>query len=80
MIAKHSVKVNGKWYRAGEVIFSAEPHQIVKEQPQVQYTKTEINRMSKAELQALAEETGIEKAFDTSGSELKKMLIEHFRL
>lgn len=45
-----------------------------------QYTKTEINRMSTAELQTLAAEIGIDNAFDTSGGELKKLLIEYFGL
>lgn len=44
------------------------------------YTKTEINRMSTAELQNLAAVEGIDNAFDTSGGELKKILIEHFNL
>lgn len=74
MIATHSVKMNGKWYRAGEEIPLAEP-EIKKV-----YTKTEINRMSTAELQNLSEVEGIENAFETSGGELKKLLIEHFGL
>lgn len=83
MVAKHSMKVNGKWYRAREEISLSkpqknEPEQKKEEQPQ--YTKTEINRMSTAELQSLAAEVDIENAFDTSGSELKKLLIEHFGL
>lgn len=44
------------------------------------YTKTEINRMSTAELQELATEIGILNANETSGGELKKILIEHFNL
>lgn len=44
------------------------------------YTKTDINRMTTAELQTLAAEVGIDNAFDTSGGELKKLLIEHFGL
>lgn len=44
------------------------------------YTKTEINRMSTAELQNLAAVEGIENAFETSGNELKKILAEHFGL
>ena len=55
---------------------------FVKDEPieQKQYTKTDITRMSTAELQELAAEVGIENAFDTSGGELKKLLIEHFGL
>lgn len=44
------------------------------------YTKSEINRMSTAELQNLAAAKGIENAFETSGSKLKDILAEHFGL
>lgn len=77
MIAQNTMKMNGKWYQAGEEIFSA--NQIT-ESRQKQYTKTDINRMSTAELQALAADIGIENASDTNGGELKKLLIEHFGL
>lgn len=77
MVAKHSVKVNGKWHRAGDEISPAEPQ---KNEPQKQYTKTDINCMATAKLQSLAAEAGIENAFDTSGGELKRLLIEHFAL
>ena len=40
------------------------------------YTKTEINRMSVAELRDLAKENGIFDADEMNGSDLKKMLIE----
>lgn len=42
------------------------------------YTKTEINRMSTVELQNFAAGEGIENAFEKSGSELKRILIQHF--
>ena len=44
------------------------------------YTKTEINRMSTADLKALAISNDIEGAEDMTGSELKKILIEKFNL
>lgn len=44
------------------------------------YTKTEINRMSTSELQALAVENGVDNAEERTGSELKKILIEIFSL
>ena len=73
------VNKNGVWYPAGaEVPEGAVPHN--KESDQKQYTKTDINRMSTAELQALAAEIGIENASGTNGGELKKLLIEHFGL
>ena len=73
------VNKNGVWYPAGaEVPEEAAPHN--KESDQKQYTKTDINRMSTAELQELAAEIGIENASCTNGGELKKLLIEHFGL
>lgn len=45
-----------------------------------QYTKTDINRMSKEDLVSLANEIGIIGAEDKSGSDLKKELIEKFGL
>lgn len=55
---------------------------LVEDKPteQNRYTKTEINRMPLSELQMLSAEVGIDNAFDTSGGELKKLLIEHFGL
>ena len=42
------------------------------------YTKTEINRMSTADLKELAKENGIDDGL--SGAEIKKALIEKFNL
>lgn len=42
------------------------------------YTKTEINRMSTADLKELAKENGIEDGL--TGAEIKKALIEKFEL
>lgn len=42
------------------------------------YTKTEINRMSTADLKKLAKENGIDDSL--SGAEIKKALIEKFGL
>ena len=77
MIAQNTMKMNGKWYKAGEEISLAKPQAEAK---QNQYTKTEINRMSTAELQALALENGIDGADSMTGADLKKVLIEHFGL
>ena len=77
MIAHNTMKVNGKWYKAGEEISLAKPQAEVK---QNQYTKTEINRMSTAELQELALENDIDGADEMTGAELKKVLIEKFGL
>ena len=77
MIAQNTIKMNGKWYKAGEEISLAKPQEEVK---QNQYTKTEINRMSTAELQTLALENDIDGAEQMTGAELKKVLIEKFGL
>ena len=77
MIAQNTMKMNGKWYKAGEEISLAEPQAEAK---QNQYTKTEINRMSTAELQELALENGVDGSNEMTGAELKKVLIEKFGL
>lgn len=70
MVYEYKVKHNGKWYLPGEEV----PEDI--EKPEQEYTKTDINRMSTADLQALATEKGIANADSLSGAEIKKMLIE----
>ena len=77
MIAQNTMKMNGKWYKAGEEISLAKPQEEAK---QNQYTKTEINRMTTAELQELALENDIDGAEQMTGAELKKVLIEKFGL
>ena len=70
---------NGVWYPAGTEV--PEDNQNAKtENGQNQYTKTEINRMSTAELQTLALENDIDGAYEMTGAELKKVLIEKFGL
>ncbi len=58
--------------------------EIVEEETQVEeqpkYTKTEINRMTTAELRELAVSDGIKHAEEMTGSELKKLLISRFNL
>ena len=48
------------------------------ETKEIEYTKTEINRMSTADLKELAEKNGLDNSL--SGAELKKLLIEHYGL
>lgn len=45
-----------------------------------EYTKTEIFHMSTVDLQVLAKEQGIKDADEKTGSELKKLLVQHFGL
>ena len=73
------VNKNGVWYPAGtEVPEDTQTRNVAEEKNQ--YTKTEINRMSTAELQALALENNIDGADEMTGAELKKVLIEKFGL
>lgn len=70
----HKVKYNGKWYMPNEEV------PIEKGTSSLNYTKTEISRMSTSDLKLLAKEQEIENADKISGSELKKILIEKFDL
>lgn len=83
----HIVKFNGRYYAAGEDVpdGGAIPSPVKNEPPTAestpdnknkQYTKTEINKMTTAELQTLAATEGIENAFEKTGGELKKALID----
>lgn len=54
------------------------PPEIEEESTEVKYTKTEINRMSTADLKELAKLKGIEDGL--TGAEIKKALIEKFEL
>lgn len=87
------VKYNGKWYEAGEDVPDTEDAAVdeslltfsdddipLETQEEKNYTKSEINRMSTADLQNLAAAEGIEDAYEKSGNELKKILVEHFGL
>lgn len=87
MVFDHKVKYNGKWYMPGEEI--AEVDKSTSESFKVnnkesvwekEIKKSDITRMSTANLKELANEQGIEGADDMSGSDLKKVLIEHFGL
>lgn len=47
---------------------------------ETKYTKTDINRLSTAELKDLATKENLSDVENKSGSDLKKELIEHFNL
>lgn len=57
-----------------------ESEEKLSNEDQKKYTKTEINRLSTADLRELAKEYGIENAENTSGANLKKILIEKLGL
>lgn len=88
MIFKHLVKYNGVYYPAGMDVPVGEIKPVEKkvveetvavEQPKEDnLTKTDINRMSTADLKKLAKENGLDESM--SGSEIKKELIKKFEL
>lgn len=83
MIATHSIKHDGVWYKVGDEVPESNSNSVPSDfmnPPEKPYTKTEINRMSTADLKKLASENGIENATEINGSDLKKMLIEKFGL
>jgi hypothetical protein len=83
MIATHSIKHDGVWYKVGDEVPESNNNSVPSDfmdPPETPYTKTEINRMSTADLKKLASENGIENATEINGGDLKKMLIEKFRL
>lgn len=92
MVFDHRVKFKGVLYDIGENVpcdtekpvetANTKP-QTVSEMPEVEenkieYTKTEINRMSTADLKKLAKENGLDESM--SGAEIKKELIKKFEL
>ena len=88
MIFKHLVKYNGVYYPAGMDVPVGKIKPVEKkvveetvavEQPKEDnLTKTDINRMSTADLKKLAKENGLDESM--SGSEIKKELIKKFEL
>ena len=84
MIYPYIVNKNGVWYPAGaDVPEDTSPitnDNLTEKLLHSGRTKTEINRMSTAELKSLAIENGIDCADEMTGADLKKVLIEHFGL
>ena len=78
------VNKNGVWYPAGadvpEDISPIVTDNLTEKLVHNGHTKTEINRMSTAELQELALENNVDGADEMTGAELKKVLIEKFGL
>ena len=57
------------------------PEKYVEETPEEQrYTKTDINKMSKAELLEIAKNTGVEGADEMSRADLVEYLLSVFKL
>lgn len=80
MVATHSVKHNGVWYKAGQEIPESKSQKSSGPANPPEYTKTDINRMSIDDLKALGTEQGIENAEELKGDDLKKLLIEKLGL
>ena len=78
------VNVGGKWYEAGAEVptsFTNEPQEHKQKEvvsDKKSYSRSEIQLMKADDLKKLAESEGIENAMETSGNQLKKILIEHF--
>lgn len=83
MFAAHSIKKNGRWYKAGEEMDSPtefmNPPEITLHEEK-KFTKTEIHQMPVKELRELATEQGIDGAEYLNGSDIKKLLIEKMGL
>ena len=90
MKAKHTVKVNGEWYKAGveipalnhneqkmtEIMLN-EPAKVAEED---KMTKSRIITMNVEGLRELAAKHGVEDAVNLTGSRLKEILIEKLGL
>ena len=63
-----------------EFLETEEDTEVLEEKKEPKYTKTDINRMSTAELKELALANGVENAEEMAGTELKKCLISAFGL
>nr|DAI90749.1 MAG TPA: Rho termination factor, N-terminal domain [Bacteriophage sp.] len=85
MLAKNIIKMNGKWYKAGEEVPEETSGQESSDEeiqmPEVfKYKKTDINRMSTADLKELAREHEVLNVDDMTGQDLKEYFITRFNL
>lgn len=83
MLAKNIIKMNGKWYKAGEEVPEGTPGQYSEKMQipvEFKYKKTDINRMSTADLKELAREHGVSNVDDMTGQDLKEYFITRFNL
>lgn len=79
MVAEYTVKRNGKWYHAGDVIEEVEESASYLPFEKA-HTKTEINRMSVDDLKALAAENDVPGYEDMTGTALKEYFINLLNL
>lgn len=93
MVYDHMVKANGKYYQTGEDVpeikdmaesESSMPFSddeiTLETQEDKPYTKSDIQRMKKAELLEIAKNTGVEGADDMTREELAEYLLNVFGL
>lgn len=78
MIATHTMKINGVYHRAGEVIPSPDAKPVIKETGK--YNKKDIVFMKVAKLREIAAENGVENPDEMTGGELKEILIDKLGL
>lgn len=88
------VKNNGKYYESGEDVpdiegvagkenslpFSDNDIELEEDSAEKKYTKSDIQRMNKSELQELARNSGVESVEEMTGQELKEYLLSTFGL
>lgn len=93
-IYPYAVKCNGEFYEAGDDVpdiedvaqnenflpFSDNDIELEEDSAVKKYTKSDIQRMNKAELQELAKESGVEGVEEMTGQELKEYLLSVFDL
>lgn len=85
MVFDHMVQHNNVYYEPGEDVPIKENTAVSDDVQKPlfngkDYSRSEINLMNKADLQELANSVGIEDVYDKTGSELKKILINHFNI
>ena len=83
MLAKNIIKMNGKWYKAGEEVPEGNPGRYSEKMQipiEFKYKKTDINRMSTADLKELAREYEVLNVDDMTGQDLKEYFITRFNL
>lgn len=76
---------DGKWYKAGEEVPEETPGQESSDdetqmQEVFEYKKTDINRMSTADLKELARKHEVLNVDDMTGQDLKEYFITKFNL
>ena len=82
-IYPYIVNKDGVWYPSGTDVPEG-PSLVAEEtrsdEKKVSYTKSDISKMTTAELRRVAKENGIDNADKTTGVELKQLLVEKFGL